>query len=105
MTRYRMFVRLLVIKRGEGRDDRDAKGLLAVDFVGAQDAPRTLRVADSGLLRELIDRDGEIRPTQQTLFRQHIRQFQRSGTAEIPLLSIAHVGPTFQENAAPAVFL
>src|SRR5207244_3574716 len=104
MTRYRLIIKLLVIKWSEGGDDRHAKSLLAVDFVGAQHSPGTLRVADSALFRKLINGEGELRSTQQDLLRQCVRQFQRAGTAEMSLPTITHIGPAFQENAALAVF-
>src|SRR5271168_197563 len=96
-------IHLLIIERSEGRDDGNAKRFLARDQVGAEDAPRALRVANAYRSGETVDGHGKLDSIFDNLVRQRIRKFHSAGSSIVAAHSVGHVGPAFQKNAAAPV--
>jgi len=93
-----------IVERSESRHHGDAKGLLAGDFVSAENTPGTLSIANAGLFREAIDSNGKLNAVDENVFGEGSGDFDRSVSAKETAFAIADVGPTFQKNAANAVF-
>jgi hypothetical protein len=96
-------IHLRVIKGSEGCDDGNAERFRATDQAAGEDAPSTLRVANSNGSGEAIDSDGEFHTIFEDFPGKRGGNFYAAGPAVMAFAAVGDVGPTFQEDAPAAL--
>src|ERR1700720_1729353 len=87
------------IKRSEGGDDSNAKGLLARDQIARQNAPGALGIANAACTGQGVDGDTQFDALFENFVGQGFGNLHAARTAIVADAAIADVGPTFEENA------
>src|SRR5258708_3959490 len=83
-----------IVKRGERGEDRGSEGILAVDQIQGEDAPRATGSTDSRS-RELIDHVAQF-STLEYVTRNYVRQDNRPSSAETPTRPVRDRRPCLQ---------